>query len=189
MEKGFKRFRNFLNDHDLDELEKSLRKFHDSWLTKNHEAYKKGAINSAYITNGDFITPRERFGLLQLISSKKVVSKAREFLGPDIRFLNTQIFFNPFNDSQKNYWHRDIQYTGLTDEEQRLTIEARSSQVIHLRLALADEFGLDFIPESHFRWDRLEELDVRLQRNGRQCKKAASPQSIVHMGLVSRGKS
>ena len=167
MTDGFLKLENFVHEPQLQNIELILRKFHQSWLIKNEIAYKNGAINSAYITNGEFISADERLELLKLVGSTKLTTEACKFLGPDIRFLNTQIFFNPLNPQQNNYWHRDIQYTGISEEQQRKIIEAHQSQVIHLRLALADENGIELIPKSHFKWDTEQELNTRLKRNGK----------------------
>ncbi|MBX3301299.1 MAG: phytanoyl-CoA dioxygenase family protein [Nitrospira sp.] len=168
MKDGFVLYKHFLTESLGQQIDKILRKFHASWIAKNHDFYKKGILNSSSITNGEFLTVSERFELLKFIGSSEIVNKAKEFLGSDIRFLNTQIFFNPCDINQNNYWHRDIQYTGISETEQRLAIEKKESAVIHLRLAFADELGIDFVPESHSRWDNQEELDVRLQRNGKE---------------------
>lgn len=203
MELGYLLFEKFLTDPQLSEIENILRKFHQSWLVKHESFYQKGAINSAYITNGDFLTTEERLVLLKFVGSSKVVNEARKVLGNDIRFLNTQLFFNPFKESQKNYWHRDIQYTGQSVDQQIRTIEAKESQVIHLRLALADENGIEFVSGSHFRWDNQNELDVRLQQNGKvssdeisnsdaaPLKKGdllAFDANIIHRGLYGRDR-
>lgn len=163
MENGFKKLNAFLEENSLFKIESILKKYHEQWLIREESFYKKGAINSAYITNGDFLNSAERLEILKFIGSTKLVNEARKVLGSDTCFLNTQIFFNPFKHSQKNYWHRDIQYTGLNENEQRLMIESQVTEVIHLRLALAEEFGLEFIPQSHFRWDTQEELEIRMQ--------------------------
>lgn len=167
MELGFNHITNFVDSSYLLELNSILRKFHQAWLVKNEEVYRKGAINSAYITNGEFLSASDRLDLLKFVSSKKIVSEAKNFLGDDIRFLNTQLFFNPLSSLQKNYWHRDIQYTGQSEDEQRKIIEGKQPQVIHLRLALADENGIELVPGSHFRWDSTEELNIRLNKNGK----------------------
>lgn len=167
MELGFKLIPNFIDSASLLQMNGILRKFHQAWLVKNKEVYRKGAINSAYITNGEVLSASNRLDLLKFVSSQKLVSEAKRFLGDDIRFFYTQIFFNPLNELQKNYWHRDIQYTGQSEDEQRKTIEERRSQVIHLRLALADENGIELVPGSHFRWDSTEELNIRQSKNGK----------------------
>jgi hypothetical protein len=80
-------------------------------------------------------------------------------------FMNTQLFFDPVNAIQKNYWHRDPQYhLSLAEQKDALT----GPDVLHFRIPLVDEPGLEFIPGTHKRWDSDEELDVRLGRNGRQ---------------------
>lgn len=179
MEDGFILYKNFLAGSLSHQIESILRNFHRSWLVKNEDSYKKGAINSAFLTNGEFLDKAERFELLKFVGSKEIVAKAQSFLGPKIRFLNTQLFFNPRDANQKNYWHRDIQYTGISETEQRLVIENKDSTVVHLRLALADELGIDFVPESHFRWDKAEELDVRLQKNGKKSHDAIAGSKSV----------
>ena len=40
--------------------------------------------------------------------------------------------------------------------------------VVHFRIALTDEPGIELIPGSHRRWDNDDELDVRPKRNGRK---------------------
>ena len=167
MYEGFVKIEQFLFGSPLDKLEFILKKFHKAWIAHNGVLYKNGAINSAYITSGDFLSAQERLELLKFVGSKQVVGEAEKFLGTDLRFLNTQLFFNPLKSDQKNYWHRDIQYTEQTEAAQIKVIEAQKSQVIHLRLALADENGIELVPESHYRWDRPEEFEVRMQQNGK----------------------
>ena len=58
--------------------------------------------------------------------------------------LNTQLFFDPVNKQQSNYWHRDPQYH-LSVEQQKAAL-ARG-EVIHFRLPLVDEPGLDLFLE------------------------------------------
>ena len=78
-------------------------------------------------------------------------------------FLNTQLFFDPVNKQQSNYWHRDPQYH-LSVEQQKAALTA--GDVIHFRLPLVDEPGLELIPGTHKRWDSAEELKVRLELDG-----------------------
>ncbi len=167
MENGFILCKNFLDSETLDETERILRNFHHAWLLQNQDLFHKGAINSAYLTKGPLLAPEDRLKIFKLVGSQKVTALAQKFLKQKFCFLNTQIFFNPYNSQQKNYWHRDIQYTGLSLSDQRKTIEEKKTQVVHLRLALAEEHGLEFVPGSQSRWDTPEELAVRLQEAGK----------------------
>lgn len=167
---GFLLIKNFLSESQLSDLERITKEFHQSWLTHHEDIYHKGAVNSAYLTSGEFLSENSRISLLKFVSSTKITTEAKRSLeADDIRFLNTQLFFNPLNSSQKNYWHRDIQYTGIPESEQRRIIEQQSPEVIHLRLALADENGLEFIPGTHKRWDSAQEYETRFQLNGKKC--------------------
>ncbi len=79
--------------------------------------------------------------------------------------MNTQLFFNPVDSQQKNYWHRDPQYhLSLAQQQQALA----GPEVVHVRIPLADEPGIELIPGTHKRWDSKEELDVRLERSGKK---------------------
>lgn len=40
--------------------------------------------------------------------------------------------------------------------------------MVHFRIPLVDERGIEVVPGSHTRWDTPEELDVRLARNNRK---------------------
>jgi ectoine hydroxylase-related dioxygenase (phytanoyl-CoA dioxygenase family) len=66
------------------------------------------------------------------------------------------------NQVQHNYWHRDPQYH-LSVDEQKAALSG--PEVVHVRIPLADEPGIELVPASHKQWDTEEELDVRLGRN------------------------
>jgi ectoine hydroxylase-related dioxygenase (phytanoyl-CoA dioxygenase family) len=86
-------------------------------------------------------------------------------MGDCSAFMNTQLFFDPANNAQKNYWHRDPQYH-MSIEEQQAAL--RGPAVVHFRVPLFDELGIELIPKTHTRWDSADELDVRLELNGRK---------------------
>lgn len=180
MKLGYSKIEGFLKKPLIDEIETILRSFHQQWLNQNEIAYNKGAINSAYITKHHDLTDNQRQMLLKFVGSHSLVALARQILGEDARFLNTQLFFNPLNHLQKNYWHRDIQYTDLGQSEQQDILNSGETQVIHMRIAMADEPGLEIIPESHNRWDTEEEWQVRMQLNGR-----THSDSISHSEKIS----
>ena len=79
--------------------------------------------------------------------------------------MNTQLFFNPVNHEQKNYWHRDPQYHLSIDQQKQALL---GPEVIHFRIALEDEPGIELVPGSHKRWDSDEELAVRLEVSGQK---------------------
>ncbi|OIQ20658.1 MAG: hypothetical protein BM556_01600 [Bacteriovorax sp. MedPE-SWde] len=184
MESGYYVIKNFIDDSYLNELQGILENFHAGWCRDNSEFYQTKAINSAYITSGKYLSTEERIFLLKFISSKELIKVVSKYLDDDIAFLNSQLFFNPVNTDQRNYWHRDIQYSGLDESEQRRIIESKEQLVFHFRLALKDEPGLELIPGSQDRWDYDAELDTRLEREGRRSSDNLSNTKVIK---VDRG--
>lgn len=123
------------------------------------------AINSAYITHADTLPACDRQMLFNFIAADKLAGIARHVIPAGPAFMNTQLFFNPKNSAQKNYWHRDIQYTPHTVEQQKRML--RSATVLHFRIPLADEPGIELVPGSHQRWDNPQEFETRMRKNGR----------------------
>ena len=154
----------FLNEQERTNLLAVVNEFHQQWLDKNAEFYAERAINSAYLTASTFLNDAQRQVLFNFIGSQRVMALAYALLGKQPAFMNTQLFFDPANPNQKNYWHRDAQYH-LSLDEQREAL--KGPQVLHFRFALVDEPGLDVIPASHINWDTVEELDVRMGNNGK----------------------
>ena len=162
-ENGYLLVRNFLNNEEVAELRTILTEFHRLWQKDNTTYYQQQAVNSAYLTNRDYLNDRQRQVLFNFIGSDKVMSIVTKLIPQQPCFLNTQLFFNPVNVQQKNYWHRDPQYH-LSIEQQKAAIA--SFDVIHFRLPVLDEPGIELIPGTHKRWDSPEELNVRLEQEG-----------------------
>lgn len=161
---GFAKFTGFAGDKEIAQLTETLMRFHRNWCVANLELYQQGAVNSAYLTGTQHLTSTERSVLFDFIGSHKVMElvQALPLLKP--AFMNTQLFFAPVNCAQSNYWHRDPQYH-LNLQQQRQALSG--PEVIHLRLALKDEPGIELVPGSHRNWDSDEELAVRQQMGGR----------------------
>jgi len=143
-----------------------LQRFHAGWLNRNREFYEnRGAINSAYLTDPRYMSAQDRGVMFKLISSSKIQSLLAPIMPNGVAFMNTQLFFGPANSSKKNYWHRDIQYSGmsLTDQQSELA----ATNVIHCRIALVDEPGIELVPGTHERWDTEQEFEIRTEKNGR----------------------
>lgn len=155
----------FFSSAELKPLESVVWKFHQRWLQDNHDFYHSHALNSAYLTSTQYLNPRERLVLFQFIGSLKIQRLLTELFSEAPSLMNTQLFFNPVNQTQKNYWHRDIQYAGLPEEAQKKALT--QINVIHFRVPLKSEHGLEVVPGTHRRWDTPEEYAVRTKAHGK----------------------
>jgi len=176
--KGYLLIRNFLSDEEVVELRTILNEFHHLWQQKNASFYAEQAVNSAYLTSNEFLNMEQRNRLFGFIASNKVMNIVNELMSKQPCFLNTQLFFNPVNDEQNNYWHRDPQYH-LSIAEQQAALKL--FDVIHFRLPLMDEPGIELIPGTHKRWDSPEELDVRLEQSGHKNSQALSQGKVIKL--------
>lgn len=152
---------------DLQKLDRVIQKFHISWVNDNSEFYNNKAVNSAYLTSTKYLDRKQRLAIFQFVGSTKVMDILESLIPTRPAFINTQLFFNPVNTGQKNYWHRDLQYIGKPIGEQKAILNA--TNVIHFRIPLKPELGLELVPGSHKRWDSDEEFNVRTESNGRSC--------------------
>jgi ectoine hydroxylase-related dioxygenase (phytanoyl-CoA dioxygenase family) len=162
-ENGYILIRNFLSNNEVLELREVLSEFHHLWQQDNADFYAKQTVNSADLTTNQFLNNEQRNQLFNFIGSAKVMDLVNKLIPKQPCFLNTQLFFNPMNEKQNNYWHRDPQYH-LSLEQQQAALSL--FDVIHFRLPVLDEPGIELIPGTHKRWDSPEELDVRLEQNG-----------------------
>lgn len=164
LESGYCLVKHFIHGAELSALREIALRFKASWIDTNREFYSTRAVNAAYLTNGEHINEADRLSLFQLIASKKLRLQLKKVFRQSPAFMNTQLFFNPNNKKQKNYWHRDPQYH-LNIEQQKRALQG--ADVVHFRIALKDEPGIELVPKSHKNWDSEEELSVRMQTNGR----------------------
>lgn len=161
---GFIHVPGFLNSKQISCLLSVVSRFHERWLSENEAFYLNRAVNSAYLTQPDYLSDEDRNTLFQMIGSNELRLVASEVFSISPIFMNTQLFFNPNNLNQKNYWHRDPQYHLTVDQQKAALL---GPDVVHFRLALKDEFGIEVVPGSHIHWDTNEQLDVRLGVNGK----------------------
>ncbi len=162
-ENGFFLLKGLFPEHEIDAILPIVECFHAAWQQQNQTLSSHKAVNSAYLTGTKYLNAEQRHQLFSLIASHKIMDILLDTGIVTPAFMNTQLFFNPLNPQQKNYWHRDPQYHLTLEQQQRAL---NGPEVIHFRLALADEPGLELIPGTHQRWDTEHELDVRLQRSG-----------------------
>lgn len=163
-EQGYVYLENFFSETEIEAIEKILRKFHEKWLEDNAAYYEKGLLNSHSLTSGNYLDEEEKTLLFRFISQDKLQAILKTVFPKTPIFLNTQLFFDPKNSEQKNYWHRDIQYTGMSVEEQKTAIQ--NQNVVHFRIPMKKESGIELVPKTHREWDLPEEFEVRNSLNG-----------------------
>ena len=118
---------------ELMELKNILQEFHESWKKENFEFYSEKAVNSASLTGVKHFDDVKRQKLFSFIGSCKITNILYSVMPKGAAFMNTQLFFNPVNENQKNYWHRDSQYH-LSIEEQQKALSG--TRVLHFRIPL-----------------------------------------------------
>ncbi|MFT6927047.1 MAG: ectoine hydroxylase-related dioxygenase (phytanoyl-CoA dioxygenase family) [Psychromonas sp.] len=170
-QQGYFVIRNYFNAAEISSLRKVILKFHQAWKDDNEVFYREEAFNSSLITGSQYLGFDDRVALFNFISSKKIMNIVESVIAADPAFMNTQLFFDPVNPQQKDFWHRDCQYD-FDIEEQKKVIHA--TQVLHLRVPLFDEPGMELVPGSHKRWDNAEEFDVRQEENQRLSSESLS---------------
>lgn len=161
---GYFVLRNYFTGSEISSLRKVILKFHELWKQDHHEFYQQEAFNSSLITGSQYLQTSDRVTLFNFISSKKMMDVVESVIPTNPAFMNTQLFFNPVNPRQKDFWHRDCQYDHDVEGQKKAIQE---TQVLHLRVPLFDELGMELVPETHKRWDTEEEFNVRQEEKGR----------------------
>ncbi|MFT2089837.1 phytanoyl-CoA dioxygenase family protein [Paraglaciecola sp. 2405UD69-4] len=161
-EYGYVKLTNHFVEGQLAPIQDLVDVFHHAWRKDNYAFYSKQAVNSSGLTSQQYLTDAMRLKLFELICDTSILSIIEQLI-PNPLFMGTQLFFDPVTSNQANYWHRDPQYH-LSIEEQKAALIG--PEVLHLRVPLKDEPGIELIPGSHNKWDSEEELQVRLQQNG-----------------------
>ena len=163
-EQGYFVMRNYFSADEIAALRAVILKFHELWKQDNSEFYQQEAFNSSLITGSQYLASDDRVQLFNFISSKKLMSIVEAVIATKPAFMNTQLFFNPVNRQQKDFWHRDCQYDYDVEGQKKVIHE---TQVLHLRVPLFDELGMELVPGTHKRWDNEEEYNVRQEEQGR----------------------
>ena len=170
-EHGYFVIRDFFNAAEISSLRKVILKFHELWKQDNAAFYREVAFNSSLITGSKYLAQDDRLTLFNFISSKKIMNIVDSVITDNPAFMNTQLFFNPVNPQLKDFWHRDCQYDHDVDVQKKVIHE---TQVLHLRVPLFDELGMELVPGTHKRWDNEEEFNVRQEEKGRESNEALS---------------
>jgi len=163
-EQGYFVIRDYFSEAEISALRKVILIFHEAWKKDNAQFYQEEAFNSSLITGSRYLPYDERVKLFNFISSKKIMAIVDSVILSTPYFMNTQLFFNPVNAEQKDFWHRDCQYDYDVEDQMEVI---QHTQVVHLRIPLFDELGMELIPGTHKRWDNEEEFNVRQEVKGR----------------------
>jgi len=193
-EQGYFVIRDYFNASEISSLREVILKFHKSWKEDNQKFYQEEAFNSSLITGSEYLALEDRVKLFNFISSTKIMKIVDSVISTAPAFMNTQLFFNPVNLKQKDFWHRDCQYDHGVEVQKKVIHE---TQVLHLRVPLFNELGMELVPGTHKRWDNEEEFNVRQEENGRissenlstgkQIKLAAGDLLVFSADMIHRG--
>jgi len=193
-QQGYFVIRDYFTETEISSLRKVVLKFHELWKKDNEKFYKEEAFNSSLITGSEYLAFDDRVKLFNFISSKKIMDVVESVIPTKPSFMNTQLFFNPVNPQQKDFWHRDCQYDHEVEDQKKAIQE---TQVVHLRVPLFDELGMELVPGTHKRWDNEEEYNVRQEEKGRvssenlstgkEIKLAAGDLLVFSADMMHRG--
>jgi len=177
-DEGYFVIRGYFNSQEMSELRQLIIKFHELWKEDNADFYKEVAFNSSLITGSKYLSYNERVRLFNFISSPKMMKIIETVITNNPAFMNTQLFFNPPNTKLKDFWHRDCQYDHEVEMQKKVIHE---TQVLHLRVPLFDEPGMELVPGTHKRWDTEEEFNVRDERKGKLSNDALSAGKTISL--------
>jgi ectoine hydroxylase-related dioxygenase (phytanoyl-CoA dioxygenase family) len=191
---GYFVIRNYFTETEISSLRQIVLKFHELWKQDHAEFYQQEAFNSSLITGSQYLASDDRVKLFNFISSKKIMNVVESVIPINPAFMNTQLFFNPIDPQQTDFWHRDCQYDHDVEGQKKAIQE---TQVLHLRVPLFDELGMELVPETHKRWDNDEEFNVRQEEKGRvssddlstgkKIKLAAGDLLVFSADMIHRG--
>ncbi|WP_019614995.1 phytanoyl-CoA dioxygenase family protein [Psychromonas ossibalaenae] len=171
-DQGYFVVRGYFTDDEIASLRQIILTFHELWKKDNAEFYQQEeAFNSSLITGSQYLTSDDRIKLFNFLSCKKIMNLINTVIPADPTFMNTQLFFNPVDPQQKDFWHRDCQYDHDLETQKKIIQE---TQVVHLRIPLFDELGMELVPGTHKRWDSEEEFNVRQEIKGRESSDGLS---------------
>ena len=179
-EHGYFVIRDYFTRTEISALREVILKFHQLWKQDNFDFYQEEAFNSSLITGSQYLAPEDRLKLFNFISSQKIMALVDNIITNKANFMNTQLFFNPVSPLQKDFWHRDCQYDHDLEAQQRIMHE---TQVVHFRVPLFDELGMELVPGSHKRWDNEEEFNVRQEEQGRVSSDALATGKKIHLAV------
>lgn len=178
---GFVTIPQLFTKPEIKTLTEQVDRIYNLWFKKHAtEVAEKGLLNMHSLTAPKYFEAQsgERVRFFESISPPKLTDILSELFGNGIYLHNTQLFFNPHK-PRLPYWHRDMQYSALSDEVQKE--EQTHMLSLHVRIPLLKESGVELIPGTHRRWDTELERDVRLELNGRKNSEVLPDAKLIHL--------
>lgn len=167
-QQGYVVMRDYFSADEIASLREVILRFHRSWKHDNAVFYQQEAFNASLITGSQHLVSADRLALFNFISCPKIMRIVDALIPCQPAFMNTQLFFDPYSKSQANFWHRDCQYDFDIEDQKRMIQQTdQQTQVVHLRIPLFDEPGMELVPGTHKRWDSDEEFNVRQEQHNR----------------------
>lgn len=169
------------NPAEISELSDQVDRIYYIWSTRHkHEIIEQQLVNMHSLTHPEYFKNEsaQRIEFFDMITNKKLVQLVTDLFGHQIYFHNSQLFFNPPQNSRLPYWHRDLQYSSIDEDIQKGNLKKMLS--LHIRIPLLQERGIELIPKTHLRWDSDLERNVRLELNGHK-----NHESLPHSKLIS----
>lgn len=166
-QQGFIVLRQFYSHIELAEFRRCIDAVFPSWFEQNRQTiFDQCQVNMHSLTHSDYYVDNsaQRVQFFKAIVAEKLATQLNLMFDDEIYFHNTQLFFNPPNPKRTPYWHRDLQYSPVPDEQQQRAQAEMLS--LHVRIPLVPETSLELVPGSHRQWDSDLERDVRFERNG-----------------------
>lgn len=178
-QQGYVVVRQFFDATEIDALAHMVDRIHAQWRqTHGSEQGFARLVNMHSLTRADyFVTdPAARVRFFAQIASTKFTALIDGMFGDGIYFHNTQLFFNPADNTMQPYWHRDLQFSDVPD-----AVQAQAQPMLlslHARIPLVPERGVALVPGTHHRWDTDLESKIRFGRNG-QCHHESLPGEVL----------
>lgn len=163
---GFAIVRQWLAPDAVGVLAAEVDRILAQWMAGNRREYEEGRLVNMHSLTGAhyFGSGVERARFFDLVACDEITALLDGMFGDGIYFHNTQLFFNPFENRRRPYWHRDLQYSPVEDTDQAR--EQAKMLSLHVRIPLLREQGVELVPGTHRRWDTAQESAVRFERDG-----------------------
>ena len=179
---GYVILRNFFSNTEIAAIGNHVDRIYKKWASENEaEIYSQMLVNMHSLTSPEHFedSPEERVKFFEVIASEKLTELLEDMFGSGIHFHNTQLFFNPSNNTRLPYWHRDMQYSPIEDSIQ--SSELNNMLSLHVRIPLIQEKGVEVVTGSHKRWDTELEHNVRLELNGHKNSESLPNAALIEL--------